>query len=294
MKYSLKKLWKNINFLMKNNLKETNESLRAELMDYIEDVYFYEIKDKEYVHKKLNVLDSSDTIQLLHDNLKSFCRLGDGEIELMKGNDIQFQKYDFRLAQILLEILVSDDKDFYVGLPRHYFIHPKDNEPEFTRQWNRLYVPGYRRFFIEHCNPNRLYIDAAFNQISIGGGQLNEYYNKIKDLFKDKELVIFAGEGILDKLDYDIFELATSKEYVYGPSKNAFSQFDFLFDKALKYNNDKILVFILGPCSKALCYKLSKEGKLALDLGHLAKAYDFYMKNVVASKESIEDFYRAD
>lgn len=286
----------NIGFLLKYNLKEREEDLKIDILDAIEGIYLYELKDYEKNLRKLNVLDSRDTLALLSNNPKSFCRFGDGEVELMKGNDIQFQKYDARLADILLEILKNNDDNLYVGLTHGYFTPISRKSSDFVRRWSRLYISGYRDFFVNHCNLERTYIDAAFNQVlnSESRERLDSYYNEIKKMFSGRDLVIFVGEGVLDKLKYDVFELANSKEFVYGPSKNSFEQFDFLLKKALTYPKDKTLIFILGPCSKALCYYLSKEGRMAWDLGHLAKAYDFHMSGKETTSENIALFYRAD
>ena len=123
---------------------------------------------------------------------------------------------------------------------------------------------------------------------------LTDYYSKIKELFRNRDLVIFAGEGVLSSLDYDVFEYARSKEYVYGPSRNAFSQYDEIYEKACAYGKNKVLCFILGPASKALVCNLSKEGYLAWDIGHLAKDYDCFCKKQAKTAENVAAFFAPD
>lgn len=81
---------------------------------------------------------------------------------------------------------------------------------------------------------------------------------------------------------------------MYGPKHNSFDQFDTLLSKAKMYPSNKTLVFILGPCSKALVYELAKEGYIAWDVGHLAKDYDAWMKGMDKTPQNIIDFYKPD
>lgn len=298
MKYSLKRLFKNLRFLMKYNLNEKQEELKLDVLKSVEDIYYYEILDNDKDSSKymLDVLNYNKTIDLLLDKPKSFCRFGDADIEIMKGNNCPYQKYDERLKNILLEILEKDNEKLYVGINYNYF-HSISNLNEFNKKFYLLHVPKYRKFLLKHCNKGRQYIAAGFTQLYTISTEYNyfDYFKKIKLLFKDRELVIVAGNGILDKLQFDIFELAKSKEYIKAPNFHAFSEFDKLLNEALSYPPDKkTFVFILGPCAKALVYKLTEKGYLAWDIGHLAKDYDAYMKGIEKNEKNIVDFFRPD
>ena len=80
-----------------------------------EDLYVYELLDKDFLEeKKLQVLDYEKTISLLLEKPQSFCRIGDGEIDLIQGRSISFQEYDINLAEILKEILKIKCENLYV------------------------------------------------------------------------------------------------------------------------------------------------------------------------------------
>jgi len=113
-------------------------------------------------------------------------------------------------------------------------------------------------------------------------------------LFEDKEVILFVGEGVLDKHQYDIFERAREVVYEKGPSKDSFSEFDELLDRAMKYSKDDLLCFILGPTSKALAYELSLRGYCAWDIGHLAKDYNSFMLKEERSTANLQKFYAPD
>lgn len=53
MKYSLKRLFKNLKFLMKYNLNEKHEDLKLDILKSVEDIYYYEILDNNKVNKKI-------------------------------------------------------------------------------------------------------------------------------------------------------------------------------------------------------------------------------------------------
>ena len=85
-----------------------------------------------------------------------------------------------------------------------------------TRDFYITNAKKYRRFLLQHCYRNRKYIAAGFNQLyaAFESYDYDAYYSKIKELFRDKKIVIFSGIGVLDKLEYDVFEYAKIKEYV--------------------------------------------------------------------------------
>lgn len=51
----------------------------------------------------------------------------------------------------------------------------------------------------------------------------------------------------------------------------------------MKEDPNNLYILSVGHLSKILVYDLVKEGRRALDMGHLAKDYDCYRKNVYIS-----------
>lgn len=295
MKYSLKKLIKNIKYLMNSDLYEDFSKQELKLFNDIEENYIYEFSDKLKNLQKPKILDYQNTLKLIVNKPKSFVRLGDGEIDIMKGKDIPFQIYDPKLAAILSTILEDQTTDMYIGINYSYF-YDTSYLDDVTRKFYLIGTPQHRQFLLTHCNMNREYINATFNQVYMGADNIDhaEYYNSLKKLFKDKKIVIFAGKGILDDLKYDLFEFSHSKEIVLGPSINAFSDYEEILLKAKNYSKDYILCFILGPTSKALVYQLTKEGYTAWDIGHMAKDYNAFKERSIKDDKFIFSFYAPD
>lgn len=282
-------LIKNIRLLSKMKLWEMEYELKKNIFDDI----CYEVNDE--FEPELNILNYQETVDKLLLSPKSFCRFGDGEMEIIKGNNIPFQKYDKKLAEKMEFILKNNVPNLYVGINYNYF-HSTRNLLPFAREFSLEHASTYRKAFIEYSTNNREYIAAGFNQIYmlLKDYDFETYYDKIKTLFKDKKVVLFIGKGIKNKFKYNVFEEAKSIECVEGPNVNAFDEYKSLLAKAVTYDKDNILCFILWPTSKILVYDLSQLGYLAYDIGHLMKDYDAYMKRLPRDKEGIIDFYRPD
>ena len=287
---------RNIKYLTQVSLAERDREQMFQTLLRAEDLYIYEMQDLEN-KDTLQVLDYEETVSLLVNNPQSFCRFGDGEIVLMKGESIPFQEYDAELAEGLKKILSDNDnnKTMYVGINYNYF-HSTRQLNEFNRKFYLTEVKPYRDFLNKICNRDRIYIAAGFNQLymALENYDYKKHYNNLIQLLKDKEIVLFSGKGIVDKLKYNIFEHAKSCIYETGPIKNAFSEFDSLMERARKYPKTKVLCFILGPASKVLVSSLDQEGYMAWDIGHLAKDYDAYCQNIEKTDDNIIDFYKPD
>lgn len=291
----LSNLYHNVGWLLRHNIREENEKRMVEMLDLFEEYYRYSLTDSKLAPVRPKILDYQETIHLLKERPRSFCRFGDGELAVLEGGCACFQKPDPRLAIYLKQIMKSASSDFYVGLPYGYF-HNIDQALPFTRKFLIMGSPRFRKIILEHCNMDATYIDTGFSQkyMNSSGLDFDQYFRETKTLFHDRDLVIFVGKGILDKLSADVFEEARSKEIVEAPTRDAFENFDELLVKARSYPKDKLLCFILGPTSKPLCYELSKDGYLAWDIGHLAQDYNAYCKQVARTPENVIDFFSPD
>lgn len=246
--------------------------------------------------RNTKVLNPEETVKTLSEMPKSFCRFGDGEFMLMLGRSIGFQNYDPILALKLWQIFQKGTQNIYVGVPYQQFQTPDD-----FNQWIKefYYTSGrwVRNFLSRYLSRDReLYIDTGFNQVYQTYANMNfaAYYEAVRKLFERKKLTLVVGKDILSNLDYNIFDLAESIEYIYGPTKDAYSKYNEILEEALKTDKDRLICVILGPTSKVLVYDLTEHGYIAWDIGHLAKDYDAYRKRISRTKEQIGRFYAPD
>lgn len=262
--------------------------------------------ESEWINAKLQMLTSEvnnirvfgpeETVEHLENHGGSFCRFGDGEFMLMQGENLGFQPYHPLLALKLWEIFTQSDQNMMIGIPYQQLQTPE----RFNELVKQFYFTSGKwiRSFLNCYLPvqRKQYIDTGFNQVYQTYSSMNfaAYYEKVRRLFEQKKLTIIAGEGILDKLTYDVFDLAKEKEYLYGPARDAFSAYDEILEKARRIDKDRLICVILGPASKVLIHDLTEEGYTAWDIGHLAKDYDSYRKRLGRTKEEIARFYAPD
>lgn len=290
----LKNLIRNVNYLSKHSLWDDNEELIVYITNKILDDVSYEYNLDSPGTKKLNILDTDETLDLIEKSNKSFVRTGDGEIKAMMGENHAFQKYEKEVTDRLINLLEQPRENVLVGVNRNYFIPLNQMDDNWYYRRNAY---DFRKFYLKHCNNENQYIDA----ICISGRKYSDdmkkrqHYDRWKKLFRGKDIVIICGEGILDSLEYDIFELANSKEYIYGPRINAWDKHDEIINNITNnVSKDKILVFILGQAGKAMIPELTDMGYICWDVGHLAKYYNAYMTNMEWNKENKAKFYAPD
>lgn len=290
-------LKQNLLYLAEVDLRSHEQDTIYMVKDHVLEECALELEEYRQRIKGLNVLDSLQTIHLLQTNPKSFTRLGDGEIYIMQGKHQPFQKYDPELARRMEEVLAVKREDMYVGLNQAYFQSPL-NFAERNRRFYRLYATGYRRFFAEHCDPTNQYLDAScFGAYYRFGDDFDfeAHYRRIKALFAGKKVAIVAGEGVFEKLSYNVFEEAREQMIVHGPRLDAFSEFDALLEKIEKtVPKDYLICLILGQTATAMVPALTDMGYMAWDVGHVAKDYDAYRNGTEKTQKNMDAFWAPD
>lgn len=270
---SFRTLMKNIKHLSKNKLLNQREDDFDELLT--------EIRIELGLDATIPAIKSvDDTIDAIEKSSASFVRFGDGELQIINGFDIPFQKASQELSSRLKEVLSSNNKNIFIGIPR-FIYHNKENLIDISKKFWRKNGKNFRGTIKKYINNNQQYYAAettiAFNAYKDFDKQA--YFEKIKQIWKNKEIVIVCGKSVFDKIDNNIFECAKSIEYQYAPALNAFEDYNNIIKTAQKVDKSKIIIAILGPTAKVLCYDLAKQGYQTLDLGHIAKSYDWFIKN---------------
>lgn len=237
----------------------------------------------------LHILNIEQTIDLLLENPKSFCRYGDGELMYLNGRAQHFQPYDENLARRLREILESSSEKCHIGIDYRYFV-PTHNFPTDQREYIREVGNWIRPLLLKYCNRKRLYISSLFTcahaTLDISSNEYAQYLKQIRELFKGRNLVIFSGRTVFDQIKYNVFELAESRQHVFCNSIDAWSQYNEIMEYARRLPKDNsTLCFILGPAATVIAYDLAQEGYMAWDIGHIAKEYDAYGKFIEGNRK---------
>ena len=228
----------------------------------------------------ITVMSIDETLDELLATDKSLVRFGDGEFSLINGNSIAYQEYQEDLAQEMREILINADKEdnVLVCLPEIFeifkgnFLQNKDSE-NFWK--NELDYHG--RFFQDICKAKR-YGSAWISRPYINSedkSKVATHFEKIKELFAGKDILIVEGATTRAGVGNDLFNNVRSIKRIICPSHHAFSKVDVIQQSILNHVAGRLILLMLGPTAKILAYRLSRLGYRALDLGHIDSEYEW-------------------
>ena len=271
----IKKFIKNMSFLYKVSIKKEYDYI--ENFSYILDGIISEIQSFE----KPYIYDIDTTLDILYEQKMSIARFGDGEFSLIEGCDIPFQQSSKELSSRLIDVLSSKNSKICIAIPLSLYEVPKK-----TYNWHFWRAVGsrFRMLLKNYIHPECCYYPAEITLLTSHLTEtqyIDDYFKKIRKIWHNKDIHIIHGEGIFDNFEFDIFDNARSVHHQIAPSKNAFEKYDSILNDALKVDKNKLIIAILGPTATILAYDLALNGYQALDLGHIAKSYDWYKKGKI-------------
>ena len=287
----------NMELLSKQTLEMLGQKIQYDTITNTVDLYRRGLMEGEIWQPE--ILDTDETLRKIENEPKSFCRFGDGEIQIMKGNSTPFQEFHPELARKMLAILQSDSQACYVAIQKGWYTWSTTMN-EHQSYWNIVNRKLFTDFVDAYANRKRCYLNTGFTLTYMEEGDRTpdfwkEHFEKKLNLFSGKKLVVFAGSNILDGLDNNIFARSKSIEMIGCPKKNAFSAYDHIMEKARSYPKEgTILIFILGQTATVITWELAHEGYMAWDIGHMAKDYDAYCKKKGKSAQEAVQFFLPD
>lgn len=107
------------------------------------------------------------------------------------------------------------------------------------------------------------------------------------------------GETSRSGVGNDLFDNSKSIKRIIGPSKNAYQDLDWIYDKVMEHSANRLVLVMLGPTAKVLVKRLADSGIQAIDLGHFDSEYEWYQmkathKVKLAHKHTAEFNYDED
>ena len=284
-KKSLKTFLKNLSYLFRYNIKDLDR-----IDDIIDNIHYESV---EIVRPK--ILNPADTISAVIEKKASFCRFGDGEIGLMKGDGIPFQVYDEELSNRLFEVFQSDLEDVFIGIP-YFVFNPSDDFESEVKRFVRAWGPKNRPLINSITIPGKTYYDAACTQLYASYQQydFHDHFLRVQEIWRNRDITLICGQSVFSHIKNNIFDTANSVTWQYAPARNAYSEYQSILEKAKSSPDNHLIIIILGPTATVLAYDLAIAGYQALDLGHLAKDYDYYLRGVQRDASSLRNFFSPD
>lgn len=227
----------------------------------------------------ISVMSIDETLDELMKTEKSLIRFGDGEFNIMNGYSIAFQEYNEELARGMKEILLTaNQEEMLLCMPEVF----KTFRGEFPLDYNseifwKKELDRYADFFKEYCQ-SKTYGSAFISRPYIYSKDKTrafDQFEKMKQLFEGKDLLIVEGATSRSGVGNDLFDKANSIKRIICPSHNAFSKIKEIKENILEYSEGRLILLMLGPTAKVLAYQLTQQGYRTLDLCHIDSEYEW-------------------
>ena len=280
-------LWRNLKFLMRTDLRfglADMSGCRCKFADMLKTTRMPDIRDFE------------ETAKILAETDASIARFGDGEFTLMQGRGIPFQRADAQLAARLAGILAKPPPGCLVGVPRLCWFDDR-RFAEHDNLWWLRYMKTNGTWLEAHMDAAATYFDSfvsLFSRATVPGYDVGGMFDCLRRIWDGKDVLVVCGQGIFDGFEHDVFDNAQSVEFVYGPKRDAWGVYDTMLAQVKAAAKGRVVLVVLGPTATVMAADLAAAGIRALDLGHLAKAYNAFRTGADRSGKAAKTFYKAD
>ena len=259
---------------------------KLQMLEKVVEVEFanigYEIadKDRRNKYKYPIIADNEELIEKITKEHKSFIRFGDGEFEIMRGNErAPFQRVEAGLSQRLRDIILSQDENILIGIADNY--GQLDQYTAETAQGIREYMTEETRaFHLSVLNLDRTYYNAyvfktymPYKDKAAAEGRVA----LIKKVWNDRDIVIIEGDKTRTGYGNDLFDNARTVRRILCPTFNAYEKYDEILSCCRRVDKSCMILVVLGPAGKLLSYDLAQDGYQAVDIGQIDMDYDWYL-----------------
>lgn len=294
MRFSIKTFFNNLRYLGRYNLKTMNQKHILDDNEVIQQAVY---EAQSYKVRRAHILNIAESMKQLIESKNSLARFGDGEGMIMNGEDIAFQEYDRKLADRLKEILRNKQECLSVGLNDYYYVVPNLSEvsSNLVKSHHRITIGRQREMINQYIDFSSTYLDAKLSGIQDENDADNARKLWGSAAGGGGDLLLVGAKEAFSSYKYDIFDNARSKNYLFIPNKNAFREYDCILKDICKYNKSIIVILMAGPAACVLASDLAYKGYRALDLGHMAKYYDYYKRGIkIINDEMLKQFFAPD
>jgi hypothetical protein len=169
-----------------------------------------------------------------------------------------------------------------VGIPNVNSATPKGES------WGRFSAPGYTTMYKQQEYASS-FISRPDSAPWIDN---NEYWNRVHDLWRDRDVVLIAGEPRKSLRADDIALQAKTVRTIEAPRRDAYAEIDRIEEEVCGHPGPVLMC--LGCTATVLAARLHKKGLWGIDLGHIgmfmrhAGIYNINMDNLASAKYRTE------
>lgn len=211
--------------------------------------------------KNAKFMTVDETINDVCKKNKSIIRVGDGEMNILRGEGVSYQKWSPELQAGMEDVLKKyfRNTDVYLLCMPGQFLTPRSYELE----WKHLMSWAFsRKLFSEKYDVEITYGDAFL----FAKGNESKY-EKIWTSTNIDE-IIFVHNNIKYACQFE-HKYGIKTKFVQIPNENVFSLKDDIERKILDLAGENSMVLIsAGPAAKIMVMDLSERGIWCIDTGH--------------------------
>jgi len=226
------------------------------------------------------VLSVEQTMLEILKNKRSVSRYGDGELNLMMGRGTGFQPFSAELSSRLREIILSEEPGLLICIP-DVFAGLEKYRPETQAAWGSHLLEN-RHAWYRLVDRQRAYYNAFISRcyyIWADKSRSAERFAMMREIWKERDVVLVEGEKSRVGVGNDLFENARSIRRILAPAVDAFSKYGDILQAVSTQDPKNLVLIALGPTATVLAHDLHKLGYQAVDIGHLDIEYEWYRRN---------------
>lgn len=254
-------------------------SIRQRIGPVLAELYYL---DRIYIRpnqKKPIVLSIVETIKKVKEEKLSVIRFGDGEITLIEGSDLLFQKWNSVLAKQLETIIKDDDPKLLICIPGMW-----DDLKKFEAYAYKFIKHHMYRY--KHLWDNLVSYDYTYGETNFTRNYLayknkpeaGKIFSAIKSLWENEDTLLIEGEKSRLGVGNDLFQNVSSLHRILCPAENAYNRYQDIVQEVEKQSRNTLILLSLGPAAKVIAYELFKKGYRVLDIGHIDMEYEMYLR----------------
>lgn len=229
--------------------------------------------------KRPAVLSIEETIDRVINGNLSVIRFGDGEISLIDGSDLGFQRYSKDLADKLEMVIKAEIDGLLITIADVWGKLDELEEYAYRFGVHHQYRCGH--VWKSLLSNERVYGNTGMTRFYLAykdKSNSGSTFNKLFSIWQDKDVVLIEGEKSRLGVGNNMFDKVKSLYRILCPPTDAFLKYNAIKNEAMKISKDKLILLSLGPTAKVLAYELFLLGYRVIDIGHVDMEYEMFLR----------------
>lgn len=230
----------------------------------------------------ITVMDNYESLKLVKNKGLSIIRFGDGEFDIIRGNDIPYQVYNSALANKMQKLILKGSTDNVLICLPDVFEKMNRYNKKCRDFYDKQFFYQNRKILKDIENTKNIYGSTFISRPYIDlkdKSQSKEYFEELKSLWYGKDVLIVEGKYTRSGEGNDLFSKTNSISRIIVPSQNAFDKKNRIEQVIRKYAKNKLVLLMVGPTAKIIISDLKIDDNFPnqmFDIGHIDSEYEWF------------------